>query len=231
MIQTLKKDETLEDLGEHGLKIIQAKNSYRFTQDAILLTKFVKLRNDEKIIDLGSGSGIIPILLAFKQSGLLIHGVEIQEELVSMSKRSVQINHLQKLIHIIHGDIKNIRNIYQSNQFDVAISNPPYISLGKGIIHSVNSRSIARHELKCNINDIISACSYLLKDKGRIYLIFKTSRLVELFLILEKYGIEPKMIKFVHFEKQRRADVFLIEGVKGGKRELKVEKPLLIRDE
>jgi tRNA1Val (adenine37-N6)-methyltransferase len=230
-MQKLKEDEKIEDLGEYGLKIIQAKNAYRFTQDAILLVKFVRLKNDEKIMDLGSGSGIIPVLLSYRRKGLSIYGIEIQEELADMSKRSVNLNKLQDSIHIINEDIKNVKNLFKSNQFDVVVSNPPYISLGKGIISSVNSRSIARHELKCNLDDIISSSNYLLKNKGRIYLIFKSSRLIDLILILNKYGIEAKVIKFIHFEKKRKADVFLVEGVKGGKRELKVEKPIFIQDE
>ncbi len=230
-MQKLKTDEKLEDLGEYGLKIIQAKNVYRFTQDAILLVKFVQLKNNERIIDLGSGSGIIPILLSYRKKGLSVYGIEIQEELANMSKRSVKLNKLEEIIHIIHEDIKNIRNIFESNQFDVVISNPPYISLGKGVIGTVNSRSIARHELKCNMEDIVSQSNYLLKNKGRIYLIYKSSRLVDLMIILRKYSIEPKVVRFIHFEKKRNAELFLIEGIKGGKKELKVKKPIFIQDQ
>jgi len=230
-MQKLKNDEKLEDLGEYGLKIIQAKNVYRFTQDAILLVKFVQLKNNERIIDLGSGSGIIPILLSYRKKGLSVYGIEIQEELANMSKRSVKLNKLEEIIHIIHEDIKNIRNIFESNQFDVVISNPPYISLGKGVIGTINSRSIARHELKCNMEDIVSQSNYLLKNKGRIYLIYKSSRLVDLMIILRKYSIEPKVVRFIHFEKKRNAELFLIEGIKGGKKELKVKKPIFIQDQ
>ena len=230
-MQKLKTDEKLEDLGEYGLKIIQAKNVYRFTQDAILLVKFVQLKNNERIIDLGSGSGIIPILLSYRKKGLSVYGIEIQEELANMSKRSVKLNKLEEIIHIIHEDIKNIRNIFKSNQFDVVISNPPYISLGKGVIGTINSRSIARHELKCNMEDIVSQSNYLLKNKGRIYLIYKSSRLVDLMIILRKYNIEPKVVRFIHFEKKRNAELFLIEGIKGGKKELKVKKPIFIQDQ
>ena len=230
-MQKLKTDEKLEDLGEYGLKIIQAKNVYRFTQDAILLVKFVQLKNNERIIDLGSGSGIIPILLSYRKKGLSVYGIEIQEELANMSKRSVKLNKLEEIIHIIHEDIKNIRNIFESNQFDVVISNPPYISLGKGVIGTVNSRSIARHELICNMEDIVSQSNYLLKNKGRIYLIYKSSRLVDLMIILRKYNIEPKVVRFIHFEKKRNAELFLIEGIKGGKKELKVKKPIFIQDQ
>ena len=230
-MQKLKTDEKLEDLGEYGLKIIQAKNVYRFTQDAILLVKFVQLKNNERIIDLGSGSGIIPILLSYRKKGLSVYGIEIQEELANMSKRSVKLNKLEEIIHIIHEDIKNIRNIFESNQFDVVISNPPYISLGKGVIGTVNSRSIARHELKCNMEDIVSQSNYLLKNKGIIYLISKSSRLVDLMIILRKYSIEPKVVRFIHFEKKRNAELFLIEGIKGGKKELKVKKPIFIQDQ
>jgi len=227
----LNSGENIEDLGEYGLRIIQARGMYRFTQDAILLSRFIRIKKNEKIIDLGSGSGIIPILLSKRKEGLSVYGIEIQKKLASMSKRSVRLNQLEETVKILHADIKNVRKLFESNQFDVVISNPPYISLGKGIIESVNSRSIARHEIKCNIEDIVMQGGYLLKHRGRMYLIFKCSRLIDLIIIFRKYGIEPKEIRFVHFEKKRNAELFLIEGVKGGNKELKIGKPLFIQDE
>ena len=230
MTQELHAGEHLEDLGEHELKIIQSKNVYRFTQDAILLAKFVRLKNNEKIIDLGSGSGIIPILLSKRKEGISIYGIEIQEELANMSKRSIKLNQLEESVHIIHEDIKNIGKIFKGNQFDVVISNPPYISLGKGIINATDSRSIARHEIKCSLKDILRQSSYLLKNRGRIYLIFRCSRLIDLIIQFRKYDIEPKIIRFIHYDKKRKAELFLIEGIKGGKRELKVNKPIFIQE-
>ncbi|MEA1939070.1 MAG: methyltransferase [Candidatus Caldatribacteriota bacterium] len=226
----LNCDEKIENLGEKKLKIIQAQNIYRFSEDTILLIKFIKIKNYEKIIDLGSGSGIIPILLSKKRMGLSIYGIEIQKKLADMAKKSVKLNKLQARIKIIQEDIKDLKNIFKEKEFDVAVSNPPYISIGEGKINPVRSKAIARHELKCNLEDIVSISSYLLKDKGRIYLIYKTSKLTDIILKFKKYGIEPKKIKFIHYEIKKNSKYFLIEGIKGGKRELKVESPIFCKD-
>ena len=192
----LKKNEKIEDLEAKGLKIIQAKDSYRFSVDSVLLLNFVRLKNFENIIDLGTGSGIIPLLLFGKRKGLSIYGIEIQKDLADMARRSVELNKLQNSITIIQEDFRKLKNIFKNQQFDVVVSNPPYISLGKGKINPSSSKAIARHELKGGLEDIITVSNYLLKDKGRIYLIYKSAKLIRLVITLKKYDIEPKVIKF-----------------------------------
>ena len=222
-------NEKIEDLGDKGLKIIQAKDSYRFSVDSILLVNFIRVKNYEQIIDLGTGSGIIPLLLFGKRKGLSIYGVEIQEDLADMAKRSVELNQLQDHITIVREDFRNIKKIFKSNQFDVVVSNPPYISIGQGKINPLNSKAIARHEIKCDLEDLISASNYLLKNKGRIYLIYRSTKLIKLMTALKKYGIEPKVIKFIHPQLKEKANLVLLEGIKEGKGELKVENPLFLQ--
>ncbi|HER24875.1 MAG TPA: methyltransferase domain-containing protein, partial [Candidatus Atribacteria bacterium] len=171
----LKKNEKIEELNIKGLKIIQAKDSYRFSVDSILLLNFIRLKNYERIIDLGTGSGIIPLLLFGKRKGLSIYGIEIQKDLADMAKRSIELNQLQDNITIVQEDFRNLKNIFKDQVFDVVVSNPPYISLGQGKINPLSSRAIARHEIKGNLEDIIFASNYLLKNKGRVYLIYKSS--------------------------------------------------------
>ncbi|MBA7671391.1 tRNA1(Val) (adenine(37)-N6)-methyltransferase [subsurface metagenome] len=219
-------NEKIEDLGDKGLKIIQASDSYRFSVDSILLLNFIRVKNYEKIIDLGTGSGIIPLLLFGKRKGLSIYGIEIQKDLADMARRSVELNKLQNCITIIQEDFRNLKNIFKNQQFDVVVSNPPYISLGQGKINPSNRRAIARHEIKCDLDDIISISSYLLKNKGRIYLIYRSAKLIKLVISLKKYGIEPKVIKFIHPQPGENANLVLLEGIKGGKEELKTKYPI-----
>jgi len=225
----LNNGEKIEDLGDKGLKIIQARDSYRFSVDSILLVNFIRVKNYEQVIDLGTGSGIIPLLLFGKRKGLSIYGVEIQEDLADMAKRSVELNKLQDHIILIREDFRNIKKIFKSNQFDVVISNPPYISLGQGKISPLSSKAIARHEIKGNLEDLISASNYLLKNKGRIYLVYKSNKLIELVVNLKEYDIEPKVIKFIHPRPGEDANMVLLEGIKGGKGELKIENPLFLK--
>jgi tRNA1(Val) A37 N6-methylase TrmN6 len=159
----IKNDEKIEDLEEKGLKIIQAKNSYRFSVDSVLLTKFIKIKDYENIIDLGTGSGIIPLLLFGQRKGLSIYGIEIQKKLADMARRSVELNKLQDSITIIQEDFKNIKKFFKNGQFDVVVSNPPYISIEQGKINPLSSKAIARHEIKSNLEDLISISNYLLK--------------------------------------------------------------------
>jgi len=225
-IVIINDNEKIEDLEDKGLKIIQASDSYRFSVDSILLPNFIRVKNYEKIIDLGTGSGIIPLLLFGKRKGLSIYGVEIQKDLADMARRSVGLNNLQDHITIIQEDFRNLKNIFKNQQFDVVVSNPPYISLGQGKINPSSSRAIARHEIKGNLEDIISVSNYLLKNKGRIYLIYRSAKLIKLVIALKKYGIETKVVKFIHSRQGENANFVLIEGIKGGKEELKIENPI-----
>jgi len=224
----LNNNEKIEYLEDKGLKIIQAWDSYRFSVDSILLLNFIRLKNYENVIDLGTGSGIIPLLLFAKRKGLSIYGIEIQKDLADMARRSVELNKLQNDITIIQEDFRNLKNIFKNQQFDIVVSNPPYLSLGQGKINPSSSRAIARHEIKGDLEDIIAVSDYLLKNKGRIYLIYKSAKLIKLVITLKKYGIEPKVIKFIHPRPGENANLVLLEGIKSGKEELKIEDPIFL---
>jgi len=224
----LNNNEKIEDLEDKRLKIIQAKDSYRFSVDSILLLNFIRLKNYENIIDLGTGSGIIPLLLFGKKKGLSIYGVEIQKDLADMARRSVELNKLQNGITIIQEDFRNLKNNFKNQQFDVVVSNPPYISMGQGKINPSINKAIARHEIKGDLEDIISVSNYLLKNKGRIYLIYRSAKLIKLVITLKRYGIEPKVIKLIHPRPGENANLVLLEGIKSGKEELKIEDPIFL---
>ena len=224
----LNDNEKIEYLEDKGLKIIQAWDSYRFSVDSILLLNFIRLKNYENVIDLGTGSGIIPLLLFAKRKRLSIYGIEIQKDLADMARRSVELNKLQNDITIIQEDFRNLKNIFKNQQFDIVVSNPPYLSPGQGKINPSSSRAIARHEIKGDLEDIIAVSNYLLKNKGRIYLIYKSAKLIKLVITLKKYGIEPKVIKFIHPRPGENANLVLLEGIKSGKEELKIEEPIFL---
>ena len=224
----LNNNEKIEDLEDKRLKIIQAKDSYRFSVDSILLLNFIRLKNYENIIDLGTGSGIIPLLLFGKKKGLSIYGVEIQKDLADMARRSVELNKLQNGITIIQEDFRNLKNNFKNQQFDVVVSNPPYISMGQGKINPSINKAIARHEIKGDLEDMISVSNYLLKNKGRIYLIYRSAKLIKLVITLKRYGIEPKVIKLIHPRPGENANLVLLEGIKSGKEELKIEDPIFL---
>lgn len=224
----LNNNEKIEDLEDKRLKIIQAKDSYRFSVDSILLLNFIRLKNYENIIDLGTGSGIIPLLLFGKKKGLSIYGVEIQKDLADMARRSVELNKLQNGITIIQEDFRNLKNNFKNQQFDVVVSNPPYISMGQGKINPSINKAIARHEIKGELEDMISVSNYLLKNKGRIYLIYRSAKLIKLVITLKRYGIEPKVIKLIHPRPGENANLVLLEGIKSGKEELKIEDPIFL---
>lgn len=224
----LNNNEKIEDLEDKRLKIIQAKDSYRFSVDSILLLNFIRLKNYENIIDLGTGSGIIPLLLFGKKKGLSIYGVEIQKDLADMARRSVELNKLQNGITIIQEDFRNLKNNFKNQQFDVVVSNPPYISMGQGKINPSINKAIARHEVKGDLEDMISVSNYLLKNKGRIYLIYRSAKLIKLVITLKRYGIEPKVIKLIHPRPGENANLVLLEGIKSGKEELKIEDPIFL---
>ena len=224
----LNNNEKIEDLEDKRLKIIQAKDSYRFSVDSILLLNFIRLKNYEKIIDLGTGSGIIPLLLFGKKKGLSIYGIEIQKDLADMARRSVELNKLQNGITIIQEDFRNLKNNFKNQQFDVVVSNPPYISMGQGKINPSINKAIARHEIKGDLEDMISVSNYLLKNKGRIYLIYRSAKLIKLVITLKRYGIEPKVIKLIHPRPGENANLVLLEGIKSGKEELKIEDPIFL---
>lgn len=224
----LKDGERIDDLQRCGYKIIQNTEKFCFGIDAVLLSGFAKVNAQEKVVDLGTGNGILPILLEAKTEGKNFTGIEIQEEIAEMANRSVMLNKLDDKIRIINDDIKNIRNIMEPESVNVVVSNPPYMIAEHGIQNPDSPKAIARHEVKCDFSDIARAAKYLLKNGGRFYMVHRPFRLVELFSTLTEHGLEPKRMKLVYPYIDHEPNMVLIEALKGGKSRITVEKPLIV---
>lgn len=228
----LKENERIDDLEFKNLKIIQNEKEFCFGIDSVLLSDFAKeIKPNSKIIDFGTGTGILPILLSGKTKNTQIIGVEIQEKMADMAKRSVSLNKLENRIQIINQDIKNLNNVFNKNSFDVVITNPPYKENNTGLKNEYEGKIIARHEVKCNLEDIILMAKNMLKDKGVLYMVHRPERIVDICEYLRKYKIEPKIIKFIYPKNGEKTNLILIKAVKNAKRFLKIEKPLIIYKE
>lgn len=227
----INENERIDDLHRNGYLIIQNPKSFCFGIDAVLLSGFANVKKDECVIDLGTGTGVIPILLEAKTKGKHFIGIEIQEESVDMAQRSVLLNRLENKIEIIKEDIKNVLERFTSESFDVVTSNPPYMNTGGGIINNYGPKAIARHEILCSLSDIIHVSSRLLKYGGRFYMVHRPHRLSDIIVLLRNYNIEPKCIRFVHSYLNKEPSMVLIESVKNGKPMLNVKSPLIIYNE
>ena len=228
----LKENERIDDLEFKGLKIIQNKEGFCFGIDSVLLTDFAKeIKPNSKVIDLGSGTGIIPILLSAKTKNTTFVGVEVQEVVAEMSKRSILLNELQERIEIKRENILDLRNIYEKGSFDAVTTNPPYKKLNTGLVNDNDKKLISRHEVTASLEDFIQISNYLLKNFGEFYMVHKPDRLVDILFFMRKYNIEPKKIKFIYPNKQRNTNLILIKGVKCGKPFLKFEDNLYVYNE
>ena len=227
----LEKDERIDDLEYKGLKIIQNKNWFCFGIDSVILSDFAKdIKNNSEVLDLGTGTGIISILVSKKTNVKKITGIEIQEEVAKMAKKSIKLNNL-KNVEIINEDIKNLEKIFNQKSIDAIITNPPYIKKENGLKNENENKLISRHEIKCDLEDIIKISKYLLKDNGSLYMVHRPDRLVDIIYNLRKYKLEPKKIKFVYSNKEKDCSLVLIKAVKNSGSFLKIEKPLYIYDE
>ncbi|MBC2578099.1 tRNA1(Val) (adenine(37)-N6)-methyltransferase [Peptostreptococcus russellii] len=223
----LLENERIDDLQFNGLKIIQNPEWFCFGIDAVLLSNFVKLKRNSKVVDLGTGTGIIPILLAGKSSAKEIYGVEIQEDVAEMASRSVKLNKLEDRVNIINEDLNNISEFLEKNTFDIVTSNPPYMH-ANGVINESDKKAISRHEIKCDIEDVIRVASELLKPNGRFFMVNRPLRLVDMMYYGRKYRLEAKYIRFVHSKVAKAPKLVLVEYVKCAKAEVKIMEPLYI---
>jgi tRNA1Val (adenine37-N6)-methyltransferase len=223
------KNETYDTLFGGKIKVFQEKDGYRFSIDAILLAGFVWLRKGEKVIDLGTGVGVIPLILGKRGDGAeQIVGVEIQEKLAELAKRNVHINGLDNLIHIHKGDIRCLHDIFPPFAFDVVVTNPPYYRVSSGRINLHSQKAIARHEVTCTVDDLLQVTRYLLHEGGRIFLIFPAHRAITLFDNLRGASLEAKIIRWVHSREGEEATFILTEAYKGGGEGVKVLPPLFV---
>lgn len=226
----LLPDERIDDLERNGYKIIQSSGRFCFGMDAVLLSGFAAVKDGEDVIDLGTGTGIIPILLEAKTNGRHFTGLELQAASADMAERSVSLNGLRDKIDIVCGDIKEADRIFGKASFNVVTSNPPYMNDLHGIKNPDEELAIARHEVKCTLDDVVRQAAALLKPRGRFYMVHRPHRLVEIINTFVRYRIEPKRIQFVHPFEDRDANMVLIEGLRGGRSMIKVEKPIIVYD-
>ena len=228
----LKENERIDDLEFKGLKIIQNKNGFCFGIDSVILSDFAKnVKPNSNIMDLGTGTGILPILLSEKTEAKKIWGIEIQEDVANMAKRSVLLNKLEEKIEIINENILNLESKFEKNSIDVIVTNPPYKKKGTGVINEKESKLIARHEITASLEDFIEISSKLLKYKGEIFMVHRPERLVDILYLMRNKKIEPKNIRFVYANKESEPKLILVRGVKNAKEFLKVEKNLYIYNE
>ena len=223
-------DVTLDEIFDGRLRVFQKKRGYRFSLDAVLLAHFVSLKAKSKVIDLGTGSGIIPLILANRFPQVVWTGLEIQTELASLADKSIQLNGLQEHIIIVTGDARRIKDIFPAHSFDAVTFNPPYRKINSGRINPDQEKAIARHEIKGSLKDFLQAAKYLLKPAGKVFTIYPAKRLAELVSCFRAYSIEPKRMKFVFSNMESAAEFVLAEGRKDSREELKIEPPLFIYD-
>ena len=228
----LNQNEVIDDLEFKNLKIIQNKKGFCFGIDSILLSDFAKeIKSNTTVLDLGTGTGIISILLCGKTNLKNIIGIEIQKEVYEMANKTIKLNKLENKFKIINENILNLNNIFEKNSVDVIVTNPPYKKKDTGIINENEKKLISRHEITADLEDFIRVSKDLLKDKGEFYMVHRPERLADIIYLMRKYKIEPKILRFVYSNKNKESKMVLIKGIKNAKPFLKVEKNLYVYDE
>ncbi len=223
----VRPGERVDDL-QNGYYVIQNPQKFCFGMDAVLLSGFAQIKKDEHVLDMGTGTGIIPVLLKAKTPGGHFTGLEIQEECAELAQRSVAYNGLEQDIDIVCGDIKEAVEIFGAASFHAVTSNPPYMIGQHGLQNPYMAKAIARHEILCTLEDVVSQTAKVLKDRGRFYMVHRPFRLVEIFQVLTRYKLEPKRMQLVYPFKDREPNMVLIEALKGGNSRITVEKPLIV---
>lgn len=227
----VKDDETLEDLQISNLRLIQKKDGFRFGIDAVLLSDFAKDIKAEKMLDMCTGSGIVPVLMSAKTNIPEIFGIEIQEEIFDAAKRTLELNGLSGRIHLECGNIKKGAEIYGKRQFGLITCNPPYMPAGSAVKNELDTKIIARHEVLCTLEDVISSAGVLLKQQGHLVLVHKPTRLADIICLMREREIEPKRIRFIHKQAETEPSLVLVDGAYKGGRELRIMPPLYLYDE
>lgn len=225
----LKENERIDNLELNNLKIIQKKDGFCFGIDSVLLSDFAKkIKENSKVLDFGTGTGILGILLCAKTKLKEIIGIEVQSEIADMASRSINLNCLQERFKIINANIKDLDKILKIDSFDAIVTNPPYKKMNTGKINENEVKLISRHEIEAELSDFISMSFKLLKDKGILFMVHRSDRLVDIISTMRKFRMEPKRIRFVFSNCESDSKLVLIEAVKNGKSFLKIEKPLIV---
>ncbi|MBQ3124830.1 MAG: tRNA1(Val) (adenine(37)-N6)-methyltransferase [Clostridia bacterium] len=222
-------NETLDDL-QNGYYIIQKDSGFRFGIDAVLLSDFAKSVTG-KVMDLCTGTGIIPLLLVAKSNAEHIDAVEIQPEIADMAKRSVEYNSLTEKVNIQCADLKDAPRLFGKSTYDAVTVNPPYMRTGSGLLNETDNKTISRHEIKCNLDDVIRVSSELLKPHGRLFMVHRPSRLAEIFSAMRQYKLEPKIMRLIAPTEGKEVNLVLVCGIKCAKSDLKIMPTLFVYDE
>lgn len=227
----LKENERIDDLERNGYRIIQDTGRFCFGMDAVLLSGFARVKDGAAVLDLGTGTGIIPILLEAKTGAAHLTGLEIQEDSADMARRSVRLNGLEEKIDIVTGDIKEADSLFDAASFDVVTSNPPYMTDKHGLTNPSDAKAIARHEILCTLGDVVAQAAKLLKPGGNFYMVHRPFRLAEIMITLREYKLEPKRMQLVYPYVDKEPNMVLIEANRGGRPRMTVEKPLIVYKE
>jgi len=230
MTTKIESGERMDDLQIRGYQIIQNPDKFCFGMDAVLLSGFAKVRPGDRVLDLGAGTGILPLLLEAKTEGEYFCGLEVQEESADMARRSVAHNGLSDKIDIITGDIKEASKIFGHVSFNIVTVNPPYMADTHGLKNPESAKAVARHEVLCSLDDILRESARILKPKGRFFMVHRPFRLAEILAKMSAYRIEPKRLRLVHPHVDKEANMVLIEGLRDGNKQLHVEPPLIVFD-
>lgn len=227
----LKEFERIEDLEFKGLRIIQNTSKFCFGTDAVLLSHFAGIRKGDIVVDLGTGTGIIPLLLAGRMEEASICGVEIQSETAEMANRSIHMNRLESRVKILEGDLKDAPEKLGKGSCSLVVSNPPYKKVGSGILNPQDDIAIARHEILCTLEDVLLSASRLLQAGGRFAMVHRPDRMMDILMGMRRVHLEPKRIRMVHPQLHKAPSLILIEAVFHGKPHLNWMPPLIIYDE
>lgn len=231
MTINLKENERLDELQRNGYRIIQNPEKFCFGMDAVLLSGFARAKEGDKVLDLGTGTGIIPILMEAKTQAAHLTGLEIQEESVDMARRSVALNGLEEKISVMQGDIKEAGTLFDAASFHVVTCNPPYMIGQHGLTNPKTPKAIARHEILCTLEDVVGQAEKLLCPGGNFFMVHRPFRLAEIMALLCKYKLEPKRMRLVYPFVDKEPNMVLIEAKRGGKPRMTVEKPLIVYKE
>ena len=224
-------DEGIDDLQLKGLKLIQKQQGFRFGVDAVLLSDFANIKNKHRVVDLCTGTGIIPFLAYGKYNPKEVIGLEIQDDMVEMANRSSELNDITDIVKFVHGDLKDKKLIDSLGKFDVVTVNPPYKLNNAGIVNPNDKLAIARHEVMCTLEDVIVSARRLLKDNGRMFIVHRPERLADIFGLMRKYKIEPKRVRLVQPNTKKAPNIVLVEGQRDGGAFLKWEETLYVYDD